>query len=238
MPSTLAATCTPDIVMSFAIVPGTLGQLRAALGDKGPLIKCYEGSLTLVSPGRSHESSDRRLGILILAVCAVLKIPHSTLGSTFYDVPPHAGKTGYEPDESYYIQSHGTAAETQPPDLAIEVVVAHRAQEALRIGEVLGIPEIWVWNLPRRELVFHILAPRGKDKGTYRPSPRSRAFPFLNSDEVKERLDDPTGDSTAFNENCRAWAAEVLAPRYRATEAGKRRGSSSVMIHFARTAEE
>ena len=33
-----------------------------------------------------------------------------------------------------------------------------------------------------------------------------------------ERLDDPTRDSSVFDENCREWVAEVLAPRYRATE--------------------
>jgi hypothetical protein len=61
---------------------------------------------------------------------------------------------------------------------------------------------------------------RGKQKGTYRPGPRSRAFPVLTSAEVLERLDDPETDGTAFHENCRAWAREVLVPRLRAENGG------------------
>jgi Uma2 family endonuclease len=209
-----ATAIEPDIVMSFEIAPGMLKQLRRALDEKGPMIKCHEGSVTLVSPGITHEMSDSRLGVLILAVCAVLKIPHTAMRSTFFRLPKYAKQTGYEPDESYYVQSHGTAKKNQPPDLVIEVVVSHSARDALEIGEILGIPEMWVWDLPRGKLVFHVLAKRGKSKGAYRPGRRSRAFPFLDSNEVLERLDDPTDDTTTFFENCREWAAAVLAPRY------------------------
>jgi Uma2 family endonuclease len=212
----VATSIEPDIVMSFQIAPGALKQLRRALGDEGPMIKCFEGSVTLVSPVTTHAMSDSRLGALILAVCATLKIPHMALCSAFYRLPKYARQTGYEPDDSYYIQSHGTAKENKPHDLAIEVVVSHSARHALSIGEVLRVPEMWVWDLPRHKLVFRVLAKRGKHKGTYRPSRRSLAFPFLDSGEVLERLDDPTEDLTTFFENCQAWAAEVLAPRHRA----------------------
>jgi hypothetical protein len=51
MAATLALTLTPDTVMSFRIKPGTLPQLLEALEEVGPRLKCFEGSVTLVSPG-------------------------------------------------------------------------------------------------------------------------------------------------------------------------------------------
>ena len=61
MASTLAPTIAPDIVLSFEINPGTLLQFLEARAEKGPRLKCFEGSVTLVSPGhapaRSHRST-------------------------------------------------------------------------------------------------------------------------------------------------------------------------------------
>jgi Uma2 family endonuclease len=216
MKSVLAPTIAPDIVLSFEINPGTLLQFLESRAEKGPRLKCFEGSVTLVSPGIPHETKGYRLNLLILAVCLELRIRHSGLASTTWKLPLGAGDTAYEADAAYYIQSHGRAMEGQPPDLAIEIVVSHPASKALRAGALLKIPELWVLDIPKHRLTFHHLAIRGKQKGTYRPGPRSRAFPFLTSAEVLERLDDTEADATAFHENCRAWAGQVLAPRVRA----------------------
>ena len=115
--------------------------------------------------------------------------------------------------DAFYVQSQGTAKVNQPPDLAIEVVVTNPARKALLTGAALRIPELWVLDLPRRTLTFYHLATRGAPKGTYRPKPRSRAFPVLTSSEVMERLDDPETDDTAYLRNCQDWARTVLAPR-------------------------
>jgi Uma2 family endonuclease len=211
MASTLVPTITPDSVLSFEINPGTLLQFLETRAEGGPRLKCFEGSVTLVSPGRSHESKGHRLDHLILAVC---------LASTTWTLPFGAGDTGYEADEAYYVQSLETTKKHHPPDLAIEVVVSHSEKKALRAGALLKIPEMWVLDLPRHRLTFYHLAIRGKQKGTYRPEPRSRAFPVLRPAEVLERLDDPETDGTAFHENCRAWAKQVLVPRLRAEDQG------------------
>jgi Uma2 family endonuclease len=220
MASTLATTIAPDRVISFEINPGTLYQLLETRAEGGPRLKCFEGSVTLVSPGKSHETTGSRLDLLILAVCQELGIKRTGLESTTWMLPFGAGDTAYEADKSYYIQSQGTAKRQQPPDLAIEVVVSHSEKKALRAGAFLKIPEMWVLDLPRHRLTFYLLAVRGKPKGAYRPQPRSRAFPVLMSAEVLERLDDPETDDTAFHENCRAWARRVLVPRLRAENGG------------------
>src|SRR3954449_10980231 len=115
MASTLAATITPDSVLSFEINPGTLLQFLEARAEGGPRLKCFEGSVTLVSPGMPHEVAGARLASLVLAVCLELRIEHSALASTTWTLPLGAGDTGYEADAAYYIQSHGRAARRQPP---------------------------------------------------------------------------------------------------------------------------
>jgi Uma2 family endonuclease len=219
MASTLAPTITPDTVISFEINPGTLLQFLEARAEGGPRLKCFEGSVTLVTPGMSHEMTGRRLDRLIAVVCLELRIKHSALASTTWILPFGAGDTGYEADDAYYIQSHGTTTKNHPPDLAIEIVVSHSEKKALRAGAFLKIPEMWVLDIPRHRLTFYHLVARGKAKGTYRPQPRSRALPVLTSAEVLERLDDPETDDTAFLENCQEWARRVLVPRLRAEDA-------------------
>ncbi len=221
MASALAPAITPDTVFSFEINPGTLLQFLETRPEKGPRLKCFEGSVTLVSPGRTHETNGRRLNVLISLVCLELDIPLTGLDSTTWHMPFGAGDTAYEADSAYYIQSQGTEKRNQPPDLAVEVVVSHPENKAMRAGAFLKIPEIWVLDVRKHRLTFHHLAVRGKSKGAYRPEPRSRALPFLTSAEVLERLDaaadDP--DDTAFMRNCLAWARDVLAPRVRETTA-------------------
>jgi Uma2 family endonuclease len=212
---TLAKAITPDRVMTIRIRPGMFRQFRDALAEGGPRLKCYKGSVTLVSSGRSHETAGGRLASLVLAVCLELGIRHTALHSTTWELPEGDEGTAYEADQSYYVQSHGKADEGQVPDLAIEVVVSNPATKALACGALLGIAELWVLDVPRHRLTFFHLMKRGKHKGTYQPQPRSRAFPFLIASEVLERLDDPEPDDTAFHRNCRDWAGRMLAPRCR-----------------------
>jgi Uma2 family endonuclease len=176
--------------------------------------------VTLVSPGMPHEKSGSRLDLLILAVCLELGIRREALRSTTWKLPFGAGDTAYEADNAYYLQSQGTARKDQPPDLATEIVVSHSARKALRAGAFLKIPEMWVLNIPKHRLTFYHLLAKGKHKCTYRPQPRSRAFPLLSSAEVLERLNDPETDDIAFHENCRAWARRVLVPRQQAGNGG------------------
>ena len=220
MASAPTLTITPDMVISFAINPGTLPQLLETRAEGGPRLKCFKGSVTLVSPGRSHETTASRLDLLILAVCQELGIKRTGLQSTTWMLPFGAGDTAYEADKAYYIQSQGTAKQSQPPDLAIEVVVSHSEKKALRAGAFLKIPEMWVLDLSRHRLTFYHLMVRGKLKDSYRPNPRSRAFPLLLPDEVMERLDDPESDDVAFLENCRSWVRRVLIPHPQGGDGG------------------
>src|SRR4051794_9542484 len=98
MASTLAPTIAPDSVMSFEIKPGTLLQFLETRAEGGPRLKCFEGSVTLVSPGESHELMGKRFDHMILAICFVLRIKCTGLGSRTWTLPFGAGDTGYEAD--------------------------------------------------------------------------------------------------------------------------------------------
>ena len=213
MSAIFAKTIETDQVFTFEINPGTLLQFLETRPEKGPRLKCFEGSVTLVSPGMSHEVAAERLGTMILALCLGLGLKYKALASTSWKLPAGSGDTAYEADKAYYIQSHGTEQTNHPPDLAIEIVVSHSEKKALKAGALLRIPEMWVFDLPRHKLTFHHLPLRGKGKGTYRPESRSRAFPALTSGDVLEHFDDPETDDGAFHENCRAWVKQVLVPR-------------------------
>src|SRR4051812_18954148 len=180
MAATLAASYAPDNVVTLHVVSDALGHYLDMVGgvvEGNPLLKCgADGRMTLVSPGKTHEQADRRLGMLVVAVCSVLEIPFSADGSTLYPVPG-TGR-GYIPDESYYIQHHDEVAMADattsliPPDLVIEIVVSHPAADALADCALLGVPEVWVWDVPRGKLEFHRLVSRGKNQGRYVPNPR------------------------------------------------------------------
>jgi Uma2 family endonuclease len=226
MATTLAARYAPDNVVTLHVVSDALGYYLDMVGgvvEGNPLLKCgADGRMTLVSPGKTHEQADRRLGMLGVAVCSVLEIPFSADGSTLYPVPG-TGR-GYVPDESYFIPPRDELADATtsgiPPDLVIEIVVSHPAADALADCGLLGVPEVWVWDVPRGRLEFHLLAGRGKNKGRYVTNPRSKVLPVLDVGEVFERLSDPTRDAGQFDRNCRAWAEQVLVPRR-----GAQRGS-------------
>src|SRR3954471_2983355 len=158
MASAPTQTIAPDVVLSFEINPGTLLQFLDARAEGGPRLKCFEGSVTLVSPGMPHERKGSRLDLLILAVCLELRIKREALRSTTWKLPFGAGDTAYEADNAYYVQNQGTARNDQPPDLAVEIVVSHSARKALRAGAFLKIPEMWILDIPRHQLTFYHIA--------------------------------------------------------------------------------
>ena len=50
MTSTLTSTIAPGSVVSFEINPGSLLRFLETRAEGGPRLKCFEGSVTLVSP--------------------------------------------------------------------------------------------------------------------------------------------------------------------------------------------
>ncbi len=205
------AEIVPDAVVSFDLRPGTLDQFLRTRSEKGPRLTCVEGSVTLVSPGRSHEVMARRLDLLVLAVCAEVPVRVLGLESSTWSLPAGTGDTAYEADKAYVFARRCEEPDPKRPDLAIEVVVSHPETKALRAAAVIGIPELWVLDLNREHLAFYRLEPaEGLEARTYVRVDRSQIFGFLSPSDVLDRLERFDQDDVAFMDACRTWARDRL----------------------------
>jgi hypothetical protein len=216
----VATEIMPDVVMTFRVGPDPIEHYRLMRGgslEGGPLIKSRPGRMTFVSPRKAHELADRRLDVLIMAVCSILKIPVRATGSTLFPVP---GTGGYEPDESYYLRARTPLARGAdepggaPPDLVIEVVNTHPADDALWACATLGVGEVWVHDVRRSELTIWRRLRTGLRAGTLDRSAVSRALPLAVGDVMTLLAESPE-DEGAFDRAVRRWVKQVLVPRTR-----------------------
>lgn len=115
MAPTLTPAIAPGSVVSFEINPGTLLQFLDTRAEGGPRLKCVEGSVTLVSPGRPHETAGRRLDHLILAVCSELGIRYEALGSTTWSLPLGAAIRRTRPTMRMTSRASALMTRTIPP---------------------------------------------------------------------------------------------------------------------------
>lgn len=225
-PKRVVKTNVGDRVVTLDTVEGGLDLYLKMVGDQGgPRIKYHNRRLTLVSPSRDHERASRRLDLIITAICEGLRIRFQPDGSTLYRLPDQ--RNGIEPDSSYYIQNESVVRDLTgdldltihpPPDLAVEIVVSHRPDHALRIYQELGVPEVWVYEENVARLVFHVL----QASEEYVAADQSRAFPLVRPEEVQELLLD-TSDILTWLEKVRAWVSRKSPRRPRKPKGKKPR---------------
>lgn len=218
-----AEAVTPDHVVSLRVVERPLDLYLALVGgcaEGQPRLKCGPGRITLVSPKRPHEKGRTRLAMLVVQICEVLETPVDPYGSTLYPIPGTG--QGYMPDEAFLIEDFeaggaDSKGDDDPrPDLVIEIVVTHPEHDALAACAALRVPEVWVYHIPRKRLVFYRLVTRGKDKGKYVPLLKSRMLGGLKPEEALALLNEGPRNMVAFGAHCRDFARRVLLPRRQA----------------------
>jgi Uma2 family endonuclease len=191
-----------------------------------PRMVYLDGNLSLMSPSFTHEYLEERLGILVTEVVVGLVIPCIHSGSTTFR--RRAKRGGVEGDKTYYLANLDRIRGKKkislkvdpPPDLAIEVVVSHDADDAVEVYRRFWVPEVWICD--ENQLTILVLQPDGQ----YVPSERSQAFTFLTASEIHSWISRSDYDSnTAWAIDLRCWIAEVLAPRYQ--EQKKRAASAT-----------
>lgn len=202
-------------------VPATWATYLRLLRDRGergrPKYTYIHRRLTIVSPGLLHEILKNRVDGLIEDICVGLRIPFMAFGETTYK-KTRRGRAGTEADESYYLthieemrgKERVVMGEDPAPDIVVEVVFSHPADDSLEVYRRFGVREVWVCG--RSELVFLVL---GAD-GRYAASATSACLPFLTSAELTPwayRQDLPDESEVRFL--FRAWVNETLAPRQR-----------------------
>jgi len=160
-----------------------------AIGDFNLPHSYDHGELRLMSPRRDHDGVKTLIARLIETAAFELEIPIESLGSTTL-----AGKkaaVSIQPDEAYYVQNERKVRHTTdldlkrdpPPDLALEVIVTHRAPYKMSFYAQLGVAEVWRYD--GKKLEFFKLSRKTK---RYRVVATSGAFPLISSDLIIEHL--------------------------------------------------
>ena len=114
-----------------------------------PRFTLDRGALEITSLGSQRERASGTLALLIEIVAAALRIPVASVGSMIFmreDL-----KQGFEPVASFYIQHEPHVRDKEridprfdaPPDLVIDVDVAHSSLDKFPVFAGLGVPEVW-----------------------------------------------------------------------------------------------
>jgi Uma2 family endonuclease len=165
------------------------------------------GELEIMSPRLEHDDDASLLGDFVFVLTDELGLPLKRGGST--TLRRQLKQRGIEADECFWIANAYRMAGRRrldlrrdpPPDLAIEVGVAHSSLDRLGIYAALKVPE--VWRLDGDTLTFHILGP----DGTYTAADRSRAFPQVAPADLLRFLQQArqAGDENVVMRQFRKW---------------------------------
>lgn len=195
---------------------GYLTLLRLRGERPAPRMVYLDGTVWLMSPTFLHERLKSRLGQFVMEVVVGLMIPCIAAGSTTFR--RRAKRGGVEGDQTFYLANAARIRGKDrirlrtdpPPDLAIEVVYSHDADEAIEAYRRFRVPEVWVCD--EAELVILVLQPNGK----YAPSTTSAAFPFLTASEIHDWVTRPQSESdTEWTRELRRWVLRTLRRRVR-----------------------
>ena len=179
-----------------------------------PRMIYLDGSLLLVAPSYIHECFAERLGLFVMVVVEELDILCKVAGSTSFR--RRKKQAGVEGDKTFYLANAERVAGKRkinlrtdpPPDLAVEAVHTHDVAAALEVHRRLGVPEVWVCDEKRLEILVR------QANGRYAVAESSVAFPFLKGTEifawVSRSVTDP---ETAWLKELRRWVRETLTPR-------------------------
>ncbi len=162
--------------------------LMQELGDtRSTRIAYANGVLEIRMPGQQHEVLNRALAAIVLTLAEELGYDFNDLGSMTINRPELS--KGLEPDSCFYIQNaqagqgFGTTISNDlPPDLALEIDIAHRSDTKLSIYQALSVPEVWLYQGDQVK-IKHL------DQGQYVEALTSRAFPIVSASQLNQWLE-------------------------------------------------
>lgn len=191
------AIATP--LSNIELTPGSAMQISGVnwesyialiqeLGDtRSTRIAYTNGVLEIRMPGQQHESINRVLAAIALTLAEELGFEFNDLGSMTINRPELS--KGLEPDSCFYIQNAQagqgldiTISNDLPPDLALEIDIAHRSDTKLSIYQALSVPEVWLYQ--RDQLKIKHL-----NQGQYVDALTSHAFPTISANQLNQWLE-------------------------------------------------
>jgi Uma2 family endonuclease len=159
-------------------------ELLAQLPDSHRFRLSYDqGTLEITTPSSRHESLKSLFAHLLAVLTEELNLNLVGLGSTTFRLPEAV--RGTEPDDCYYIEHAQRIAGRDtidpatdpPPDLVVEVDIAHPSLDKFPIYASLKVPEIWRHD-GRILQVFRLTGDR------YTQTQHSGLFPFLPAEAL------------------------------------------------------
>jgi Uma2 family endonuclease len=162
--------------------------LMQELGDTRSTRIAYANEvLEIRMPGQHHEVLNRALAAIVLTLAEELGYDFNDLGSMTINRPELS--RGLEPDSCFYIQNAQagqglgtTISNDLPPDLALEIDIAHRSDTKISIYQALSVPEVWLYQGDQVK-IKHL------DRGQYVDALTSRAFPIVSSNQLNQWLE-------------------------------------------------
>jgi Uma2 family endonuclease len=166
---------------SYIALMQELGNARATR------IAYANGVLEIRIPGQHHEALNRVLAAIVLTLAEELGYDFNDLGSMTINRPELS--KGLEPDSCFYIQNAQagqglgtTISNDLPPDLALEIDIAHRSDTKISIYQALRVPEVWLYQGDQVK-IKHL------DQGQYVEALTSRAFPLVSANQLNQWLE-------------------------------------------------
>jgi Uma2 family endonuclease len=192
-------------------------QVRREPANRLLRMTYHNGTLEIMSPQYRHEKSFRWIGLVSLAVTAVLGISCQGAGSTTFSRRGRRFREGWgkEPDQSFYLASEAAIRGQEeidlevdpPPDLWIEVDNRGSSRGRMPLYAALRVPEIWRFRTRGPRLWFGQL-----DGDHYREIERSLALPMLTPQAALEALSLGSGLSESeWDVRLRTWVGDRLS---------------------------
>jgi Uma2 family endonuclease len=167
-----------QVVLRHKVHQDTFQQILSDLeGRSGIRLLYLEGTLELMSPKSRHALVMGTLDEAVSTIRRVMKIKVLRLPENQLKKPAGAGAI---PDCCFYMQSYERVRGKEdidltidpPPDLVIEVDIAHSSVASDPIHASMRVPEIWRYTGAEIQI-------RKLEGGSYTASEASVAFPWL-----------------------------------------------------------
>ena len=164
-------------------------HLLADLGEGYSVRLSYNnGRLEVLSRSPKHEKYKELILLLANALAEESDSEFESFGSTTFKREQLA--KGVEPDTCFYVQhaSNVTGKDEidlscdPPPDVVVEVDVAHASETKLELYAALGVPEVWLFD--DAGIRFYHLSRRSYEEKDF-----SLSFPVISREVLNQFLD-------------------------------------------------
>ena len=169
------------------------------------------GVLEIMVLSAEHERPNRTIALLVEEVALEMGIDVDNVGSHTFMREDLA--RGFEPDTCFYIQNadrvSGKAridlAVDPPPDLVIEIDIAHPSLDKLPLYAAAGVPEVWRYA-DNGGTIYRLAG------DAYHRQEASLVLPGLTSQLLSQFMQDSTAmKRTVWVRRVREWARQLTA---------------------------